>query len=53
MPKEGAYLVTTADVSDPREARRLLRKQDGHDTLAGAMQTCLASSTSFRKMASC
>lgn len=37
MPK-GAYLVTTADVSDPVEARRLLRKtDDGKATLLESM----------------
>lgn len=38
MPK-GAYMVTTADVSDPDEARRLLRKtDDGKATLLEAVQ---------------
>jgi hypothetical protein len=39
MPK-GAYLVTNADVSDPREARRLLRKTtNGRATLDEALGT--------------
>lgn len=37
MPKGAKFLVTTKDASDPQEARRLLRKTEGYDTLAEAI----------------